>query len=95
MSKRKFVVERDDFLKCLAGGVIEFTDLSEGLQDTLRPIESGAFVVVLEGFEEKYEEKLLLTLWKCHGEKLDGLVAKVELETIRSKLKALEEVGSA
>jgi len=90
--QRKFVVSLKDFMACLAREVVKLSDLSDGLQQTLSPIAIGAFVLVLEGYEDKYEQKMLLTMWRCRGDKIDSLVAKVELESIRTKLKAVEAV---
>lgn len=90
MTKRKVVIGRDDFMRCLEGGVVPFAELSEEFVTAIKPFDAGAFVAVLKGYEDQYDQKMMLTLWRCRGEKLDGLVAKVELQVIKSKLLAIE-----
>ena len=95
MSKRKFVISKDDFVLCLGGGNIPLVNFSESFQAMVRPLSTGSFVVLLDGFQENYGEKMLLTLWRCRGDNIDCLVAKIEIETIKSKLEALEEANLA
>jgi 16S rRNA C967 or C1407 C5-methylase (RsmB/RsmF family) len=91
--KRKFEVERQDFDVFLqGGGVRDLTAFSQDLQDKLRPLSPGSFVVLLKGYGEKHVEKMMLASWRCRTDKVDGLVSKIELETIRTKLSALENM---
>jgi hypothetical protein len=87
MSKRKYTLDRQDFDKCAQGDGMLFADLSEPFCEWLRPLASGSFIVFLKGYEDQYDhQKLMLTMWRCRGEKVETLVAKAELEAIQSKL---------
>jgi len=56
-----------------------------------RALEEGGFIVVLEGFEERHDEKMVLVMWRCRGDHVNTLVAAVELESFRSKLLVLKK----
>jgi 16S rRNA C967 or C1407 C5-methylase (RsmB/RsmF family) len=92
MSKRKYVVGIQDFRTCLLGEgkTIHLSKFSDALRDKLKDLSTGSFVVILEGYEDQLEQKLMICMWKCRGESVDGLVAKVEVDGLLSKLDAME-----
>ena len=95
MSKRKVALDREDFIKFLKGGIITFDDLSDSFRDAVKPMSIGSLVVMLKGYEEKYSQKMILTLWRGRGEKFEILVAKTELDAIRIKLEAIDEIENS
>jgi len=97
MTKRKVVAAPDDFRKCLSGNgkTIHLSIFSESFRAQVKDLSSGAFAVVMEGYEDKLSDKLAATMWKCRGESVDGLVAKVEIDEILSKIDEIEKASSA
>jgi tRNA (cytosine34-C5)-methyltransferase len=93
MTKRKFLVGLDDFRTCLGGNgkTIHLSQFSESFREQTTSLSPGSFVVVLNGFEEQLDQKLVLCMWKCRGDSVDGLVAKVEVDGILSKLDSIEQ----
>lgn len=91
MKKRKFLVGMDDFCKCLTDERhVHIDTLSEPLQTKLRDLSIGSFVLVLDGYEKQFDEKMVATLWRCRTDRLDTLVSKVEAKAIMAKLNALQ-----
>jgi 16S rRNA C967 or C1407 C5-methylase (RsmB/RsmF family) len=92
MTKRKFVIGFEDFRACLSGEgkTIHLSKFSECFREQLKELTPGSFAVVLEGYEDQLDEKLVATMWKCRGDSVDGLVAKVEVDGLLSRLDAIE-----
>jgi hypothetical protein len=55
-------------------------------------LEPGSFVVALKGYERDVFQKLFLVMWRCRGDAVDCLVAKVEMEGMKSKLRATQRM---
>jgi 16S rRNA C967 or C1407 C5-methylase (RsmB/RsmF family) len=96
MTKRKFVVDMHDFVHCLNVTSAKPVALTEGFSDkfaeAVRPIDVGAFVVVLDGYENKgIDKKMAITMWRCRGDKISLLVTKIEVESIKDKLQVIQE----
>jgi hypothetical protein len=68
---------------------------SDSFQKEVQPLSEGSFVVLLEGFEDELDQKLVATMWKCRGDSVDSLVAKVEIEALLAKLDAIKEADEA
>ena len=93
MTKRLISTSMDDFHACIRTGLMNFDIFSEAFQKNIRALEPGSFVVALEGYEKDILKKMFLVMWRCHGEKLDCLVAKVEMDAIVVKMRALGYVA--
>jgi len=94
MTKRNIVAGVQDFKTCLSGDgkTIHLGKFSESFQAKVKDLSSGSFAVVMEGFEEKLaSEKLVATMWKCRGDSVDGLVAKIEIDEMLSKIEEIEK----
>jgi len=90
MSKRKYVIPFDDFVKCTGDGAISIDIFSTTFADEVRQLSEGAFAVALEGFQHKPAKKLFITMWKCRGDHVNCLVGASELAGFRSKLEAIQ-----
>jgi hypothetical protein len=90
MTKRIFVLSREDFGKCLTPDATAISSFSEDFQKGVREVSVGSFCVALVGYEKDYSRKMMMTMWRCRGDNINGLVAKVELESMKTKLAALE-----
>jgi 16S rRNA C967 or C1407 C5-methylase (RsmB/RsmF family) len=62
ITKRKFVINLDDFKKCMTGEVAALAGFSEEFQEGARPVSVGSFVVILAGFEEDHTRKMVMTV---------------------------------
>jgi hypothetical protein len=91
MEKRKVVATYGDFSKCIETGTIRLEVFSDEFAEAVRKLEPGSFVVALKGYERDVFQKLFLVMWRCRGDAIDCLVAKVEMEGMRSKLRAIPE----
>ena len=93
MTKRRFVVSLEDFKTCLGGDnkTIHLSKFSDAFREKIKDLPSGSFVAVMEGYEERPSDKLVATMWKCRGESIDSLVAKIEIEEMLSKLAVIEK----
>ena len=93
MAKRKIVAETEDFTRCLDGNgkPIELSEFSEEFSDAARSSAVGSLVVLLKGYENDLSRKMILTMWRCRGDKINCLVSKVEIDGMRSKLAAIKE----
>jgi len=89
ITKRVHVAKMDDFVACIASGGIMFDKFTEKFAAELKPLEPGSFVVALEGYEKDWVKKMFLVMWRCRGDALNCLVAKVEMDAILSKLRAV------
>jgi 16S rRNA C967 or C1407 C5-methylase (RsmB/RsmF family) len=90
IKKRNFVICRDDFNRCMTSEPTPIDSFSEAFRESVRPISVGSFVIVLEGFEEDCSRKMMLTMWRCRGDNVNGLVAKLDLESMKLKLSAID-----
>jgi hypothetical protein len=88
MTKRLLVVNGDDFYKCIAPGFIEFNIFSQTFQDEINKLEPGSFVIALEGHDHDVGKKMFLVMWRRQTV-LECFVAKVEMDGIKSRLRAL------
>jgi 16S rRNA C967 or C1407 C5-methylase (RsmB/RsmF family) len=88
MTKRKFIIEYDDFSKCIGEGAISIEIFTKGFCEESRKMPEGAFAVALKGYETNQSKKFFLTMWKCRGDHVNCLVARAELAGFRSKLDA-------
>ena len=89
MSKRKIVANLDDFSKCIQVGNIHLEIFSDEFADAVRKLEPGSFVVALKGYERDVFKKLFLVMWRCRKDAIDCLVTKVEIDGMKSKLRAI------
>ncbi|GKZ00445.1 hypothetical protein MPSEU_000997100 [Mayamaea pseudoterrestris] len=91
MSKRKFVVSREDFDICLnQKETTHLSAFSSNFHDEMKELTTGSFIIILDGFAERHGEKMILAMWKCRGDSVDGMVAKVEKDIMKTKLAALD-----
>ncbi len=90
MTKRKIILSFEDFKNCLKDGPVKCSSFSDSVSETFTNLKLGAFVVVLEGYENKTEKKMFLVMWRGKGESVDCLVTKVDKEGINSKLDAIK-----
>jgi 16S rRNA C967 or C1407 C5-methylase (RsmB/RsmF family) len=95
MTKRIFVLSREDFGKCLTPDATAITTFSENFQEGVRAVSVGSFVVVLDGYQNDCSRKMMMTMWRCRGDNINGLVAKIELDSMITKLAALEAKAAA
>mmetsp|Transcript_12098 Transcript_12098/g.17201 ORF Transcript_12098/g.17201 Transcript_12098/m.17201 type:complete len:939 (+) Transcript_12098:26-2842(+) len=92
MTKRKLTAKLDDFENCMAAGGISFDNFSADFAAAMKEITVGSFIVNCEGFEEDVFHKMTLVMWRCRGEAVNCLVAKIEMDGMRSKIRALKRV---
>jgi 16S rRNA C967 or C1407 C5-methylase (RsmB/RsmF family) len=92
MTKRKYIVGREDFRTCLLGDgkTIHLSKFSDDFRNQVKEESPGSFVVILDGYEDKLDQKLMVCMWKCRGESIDSLVAKVEVDGLLSKLDSMD-----
>lgn len=92
MTKRKYIVGREDFRACLMGDgkTIHLSKFTDEFRNQVKDESPGSFVVILKGYEDKMDQKLLVCMWKCRGESIDSLVAKVEADGLLGKLDAMD-----
>ncbi|GAX22323.1 tRNA (cytosine34-C5)-methyltransferase [Fistulifera solaris] len=92
MSKRKFVANIDDFEKCLTSErFIQIAAFSDDLQSQIRELSIGSFVLILDGYEDELQHKMVVTLWRCRTDRVDQLVAQVERDAIVAKVRSIRE----
>jgi hypothetical protein len=91
MTKRKIVATYGDFSKCVDAEAIRLETFTDEFADAVRKLEQGSFVVALKGYEEDVFQKLFLVMWRCRGDAVNCLVAKVEMDGVKSKLRAIPE----
>ena len=93
MTKRKITgVNVKDFELCLETGAIKLETLSDEFAAQIRELIPGSFVIQLTGFEEDVAKKLCMVMWKCRGDAVNCLVSKIEVDGIKSKLRAVKEL---
>lgn len=92
MTKRVHDVGLADFKMCLTctNQAMPLEDFSPEFRDEMKDVEPGSFVAVLKGYEDQMHQKLVATMWKCRGDKVDGLVGKGDIEVLKNKLAAME-----
>jgi len=91
MTKRKITAKLDDFENCMAPGGISFDKFSDNFAAAMKELCVGSFIVNCEGFEEDVFHKMTLVMWRCRGDAVNCLVAKVEMDGMRSKIRALKK----
>jgi hypothetical protein len=91
MTKRKIIATYGDFSKCVDAGTIRLETFTDEFADAVRKFEPGSFVVALEGYEHDVFQKLFLVMWRCRGDAVNCLVTKVEMDGVKSKLRAIPE----
>jgi tRNA (cytosine34-C5)-methyltransferase len=92
MTKRKFIVNTEDFKLCLTvGNTMLLSRFSQEFQDQTKDLSTGSFLVVLKGFDDKPEKEFLATMWKCRGASVDGLVTKKDVDIILRKVAEIEK----
>lgn len=90
MTKRKFVVCFEDFDKCFtAARHVEIKEFTQALQNQLKGLEQGSVVLILEGFEDQHNHKMVCTMWRCRSDRLDKMISKVEVDAIKTKLESI------
>lgn len=92
VTKRILSADMDDFHACVTEGFADFEAFSEGFQKELKELSTGSFAVVLKGYEKDVARKMYLSMWKRKSV-VNCFVAKVEMEAIMSKLRALGYVA--
>lgn len=92
MTKRKFVANVDDFEKCLTSErFIQIESFSDDLKKQIRELSIGSFVLILDGYEDELQHKMVVTLWRCRTDRVDQLVAQVERDAIIAKVRSMRE----
>jgi len=86
---RRVVADTEDFVSCIGVGGLSLENMSEGFRDKVKGLKMGSFVVALRGYETDVSRKMFLVMWKCRGDHMNCLVAKMEMDGMRSKLRAL------
>jgi 16S rRNA C967 or C1407 C5-methylase (RsmB/RsmF family) len=104
MTHRKFVVSSKDFITCFCPSTVASTtnttttnttntipisSLSCSLQEDVRALSVGSFLVALEGYEHDISKKLMMVMWRCRGDNINCLVCKVERDGMKSKMRAI------
>ena len=98
MTRRKLIAGLADFRLCLSGNgkTVHLSAFTEAFRTQVQGLATGAFVAIMEGFQNKLvSEKMVATMWKCRGDSVDGLVTKVEIDEMLSKLDEIEKVNPA
>jgi hypothetical protein len=92
MTKRKFVANIDDFEKCLTSErFIQIAAFSDDLQSQIRELSIGSFILILDGYEDELQHKMVVTLWRCRTDRVDQLVAQLERDAIVAKVRSIRE----
>jgi len=93
MTKRIINANMEDFYACIKEGFLPFDGFSESFHKQLDELSPGAFVVALEGYEKDISKKMFLVMWRRTNKMINCFVAKVEMEAIVSKMRALGYVA--
>lgn len=94
MTKRLISADMDDFYKCVKEGFLELNTFSEPFQKRVEELEPGSFVVTLKGYEKDVAKKMYLSMWRRPNTCINCFVAKVEMEALISKMRALGYVAN-
>ena len=94
MTKRLISADMDDFYKCIKEGFLELNTFSEPFQKSVEELEPGSFVVTLKGYEKDVAKKMYLSMWRRPNTCINCFVAKVEMEALMSKMRALGYVAN-
>ena len=90
MTRRKILADPADFIFCLRHGGLKLGEnFSPGFAEQMKALSLGSFVVALRGHENSISRKMFLSMWRCKYEAVNCLVAKVEIDGMKSKLRAL------
>ncbi len=89
MTKRLVTADMDDFTACIKDGFLELGTFSEAFQKSVEELEPGSFVIALKGYEKDVAKKMYLSMWRRPNKCINCFVAKVEMEALTSKLRAI------
>jgi hypothetical protein len=90
MTKRKIIATTyGDFSKCVDAGTICLETFMDEFADAVRKFEPGSFDVGLKCYDHDIFQKLFLVMWRCRGDDVNCLVTKVEMDRVKSKLRAI------
>ena len=92
MTKRLISAEMDDFYACINDGFLNLDTFSESFQNSVKELSPGSFVVALKGYEKDVAKKMYLSMWR-RPNCINCFVAKVEMEALTSKMRALGYVA--
>jgi hypothetical protein len=95
MSKRKISVDIMDFEKCLTAPTVQIQDFSEEFAAKIRELSTGCLVVQLKGYEHDYPKKMMIVLWRNRGDSVNYLVTQNEIDGLKSKMRAITNMGSS
>jgi hypothetical protein len=95
MTKRLVTADMDDFTACIKDGFLELDTFSEPFQKSVEELEPGSFVIALKGYEKDVAKKMYLSMWRRPNKCINCFVAKVEMEALISKIRAIaKELGN-
>ena len=92
MTKRIVSANMDDFYTCNNTGFIEFAKFGEEFVKQVETLSQGSFLVTLKGYEKDMSKKMFLVMWK-RPKCVNCFVTKIEIEAIKSKMRALGYVA--
>ena len=92
MTKRLIIADMDDFYACIKEGFLKLDIFSEPFKKSVEELEPGSFVVALKGYEKDVAKKMYLSMWR-RPNCVNCFVAKVEMEALTSKMRALGYVA--
>ncbi|KAL7535379.1 hypothetical protein ACHAXR_009414, partial [Thalassiosira sp. AJA248-18] len=93
ITKRILSASMDDFHTCVKEGFIPFDKFSETFQKGLEELTPGSFIVTLKGYEKDISKKMFLVMWRRSNPVVNCFVAKIEMEGILSRMRALGYVA--
>uniref|UniRef100_A0A7S4JKA6 SAM-dependent MTase RsmB/NOP-type domain-containing protein n=1 Tax=Odontella aurita TaxID=265563 RepID=A0A7S4JKA6_9STRA len=88
-NNRLVSVSPEDFNKCISTGNLKLETFSTKFAERVRAFDQGSFAVALEGYEKNVAAKMFLVMWRCRSDATNCLVGKMEMDGMRSKLRAL------
>lgn len=87
MTKRKVIVDRDDFDRCLDRENVPLSNMSADFQEAVRPLSVGCVVVVLQDERLPADaEMLAVVAWRCRGDHLKLLVSQPDMDSIEKRV---------
>merc|ERR1711862_362937 len=62
----------------------------------IKNLSFGSFVIVLQHYEDDYDKKMFLSMWKCRSPnpKINCLINKIDIEDMKRKVMILSEISS-
>ena len=86
MTKRKVMMKRDDFDRCLIREAVPISELSAELQDVIKPMSVGSIVAVLQDERLPSDADMLaIVIWRCRAETLKLLVTANDMDEIKRR----------